>query len=115
MSKITKRVIDSLKPPATGSLFVWDSELRGYGVRVSPQGRVAFLVQYRTPQGRTRRYSFAVYGPCTADQARSQARRLPAAARPVTIRQQLGMRNGVRSPWPRCATAICKPFARDRS
>ena len=62
MTRITKRTIDSLKAPATGSLFVWDSELRGFGVRVSPQGRVAFIVQYRV-RGRSRRYSFAVFGP----------------------------------------------------
>ena len=78
--KITKRIIDSLKPPATGSLFVWDSELRGYGVRVSPHGRVSFVIQYRTRQNRTRRYSFAVFGPTTPDQARAQARQLLAAA-----------------------------------
>ncbi len=73
MTKITKRVVDNLKPPATGSLFVWDSELRGFGVRVSPQGRIAFIVQHRTAQGRTR-------GPCTADQARSQAARWRSSA-----------------------------------
>ena len=80
MTRITKRTIDSLKPPTSGSRFLWDSELRGFGLRMSPQGRVAFIVQYRTPQGRTRRYSFAVFGPTTADQARAQARQLLAAA-----------------------------------
>jgi integrase len=79
--KISKRVIDNLKPPESGSsLFIWDSELRGYGVRVSPQRRIAFIIQYRTPQGSTRRYSFAIYGPTTPEQARAQARQLLAVA-----------------------------------
>ncbi len=32
--KLTKRAIDALEPPATGRATVWDSELRGFGLRL---------------------------------------------------------------------------------
>ena len=42
--KITKRVVDSLKP---GDV-VWDSEVRGFGVRCQRRGKVYFLkVRFR--------------------------------------------------------------------
>jgi hypothetical protein len=62
MPKLTRRFLDALKPRANADLFVWDSALVGFGVRVKPSGAAAFLVQYRTPQGRTRRYAFAKAG-----------------------------------------------------
>lgn len=80
MTRITKRIIDAIKPPATGTIFLWDKELRGYGVRVNAGGRVSFIIQYRNRQNRTRRYSFAIYGPTTPEQAREKARQLLAAA-----------------------------------
>ena len=54
--KITKETIDALAPQAGRDVFLWDSELRGFGVRRKPSGAAAFIVQYRTPQGQTRRW-----------------------------------------------------------
>jgi Arm DNA-binding domain len=78
MPKISKRLVDALQPRAGDDVFLWDSELRGFGVRMKQSGRAAFIVQYRTPQGRTRRYAFARVGTSTPDQARTMARRLLA-------------------------------------
>lgn len=78
MAKLTKRLIDALRPSADRDVFVWDSELRGLGVRMKPSGSASFLVQYRTPQGKTRRLAFAKVGTLTADEARAKARRLLA-------------------------------------
>ena len=80
MPKLTKRFLDALRPKPDGDLFVWDSELKGFGARMKPSGTASFLVQYRTPQGRTRRYSFAKIGTLTPDEARAKARRLLAEA-----------------------------------
>ncbi len=80
MAKLTKRLIDALKPREDGDLFIWDGELKGFGVRMKPSGTASFLVQYRTPQGRTRRYAFAKVGTLTSEEARTKARRLLAAA-----------------------------------
>ena len=55
MTKITKRTLDALRPdPAARDLFVWDGELRGFGVRMKPSAH-NLLVQYRTSHARTRR------------------------------------------------------------
>ncbi|MGH9676996.1 MAG: Arm DNA-binding domain-containing protein [Candidatus Acidiferrum sp.] len=78
MAKLTKRFLDTLKPRATGDLFAWDSELRGFGVRIKPSGAASFLVQYRTPQRQTRRLAFAKIGTLTPDEARAKARKLLA-------------------------------------
>jgi integrase len=76
MPKLTKRVIDALRPTPGADLFAWDNELRGFGVRMKPSGSASFLVQYRTAQGKTRRLAFARLGTITPEQARIRARRL---------------------------------------
>ena len=50
MGKLTKTAIDALAIPAKGQVFLWDSELRGFGVRVIPSGLNAFVVQYRNEE-----------------------------------------------------------------
>jgi integrase len=74
MSKLTKRLIDALKPE-DADYFEWDDELRGFGLRVSPKGAKTFLVQYRAG-GRTRRVKIGRYGTLTAEEARILAREL---------------------------------------
>ena len=34
MTRLTKRTIDALKPDCRRDTFLWDGELRGFGVRV---------------------------------------------------------------------------------
>jgi integrase len=79
MPKLTKRLIDATGPRASGDVFVWDEELRGFGLRVKPSGIKAFLLQYRNRSGRSRRYQLGRYGVLTVDEAR-QAARLALAA-----------------------------------
>jgi site-specific recombinase XerD len=79
MPKLTKRLIDALQPDEAGrDLFTWDSELRGFGVRMKASGAASFIVQYKTPQGKTRRLAFAKVGIATPDEARAKARKLLA-------------------------------------
>lgn len=75
MQRITKRTIDAVA--ATGrEQFLWDSEMRGFGARVSREGRVAYIVQYRF-EGRQRRYKIGPHGaPWTPETARIEARRI---------------------------------------
>lgn len=73
--KITKRTIDTLRPAADGTeVFVWDTDLRGFGVRMMPSGAGAYIVQYRTPEGRTRRLAIGKLGTLTPAEARDLAR-----------------------------------------
>ncbi|HYU46743.1 MAG TPA: site-specific integrase [Terriglobales bacterium] len=81
MPKITKRVVDALCPDAGGAeVFKWDSEMRGFGVRIMPSGVASYHIQYRTPEGRTRRMVIGRVGTLTPDEARKKAREKLAAA-----------------------------------
>jgi integrase len=74
MNKLTKRAVDGLAPPAKGQAFLWDGELRGFGLRVIPSGLKTFILQYRNGEGRSRRIVIGRYGVLTVEQAREQAR-----------------------------------------
>ncbi|MCJ8354206.1 tyrosine-type recombinase/integrase [Novacetimonas hansenii] len=74
MARLTKRSVDSLKPKANAEAFIWDGELRGFGVRVKPSGSKAFLIQYRNAENRTRRLVLGAYGVLTVELARDMAR-----------------------------------------
>jgi integrase len=74
--KLTKRAVDALEP-ADKDQVIFDAELPGFGIKVTPSGRKVFLVQYRYPPGRAgriRRYTIGAYGESlTPDQARGIA------------------------------------------
>ena len=72
--KLTKRLIDTLVPPADKQAVIWDIELKGFGVRVLPSGLKTFIVQYRNAEGIKRRINIARYGVLTVEQARDQAK-----------------------------------------
>ncbi|MBB4266680.1 tyrosine-type recombinase/integrase [Roseospira visakhapatnamensis] len=74
MGRLTKRAVDALEPPEKGQAFLWDGELRGFGVRVIASGLKTFVVQYRSAEGRSRRMTLGRFGPLTVDQARARAR-----------------------------------------
>ena len=73
MGKLTKRSVDSMAIPASGQTFLWDDELRGFGVRAMPSGLKVFVLQYRNDEGRSRRIVLGRYGVLTVEQARKQA------------------------------------------
>jgi integrase len=74
MSKLTKRAVDALTPPKKGQTFLWDSGLRGFGVRAIPSGLKTFILQYRNAEARSRRIAIGRYGVLTVEQARDQAK-----------------------------------------
>lgn len=74
MEKLTKRAVDALRRPDEGQTLLWDGEMRGFGVRVLPSGLKAFILQYRTASGRSRRLVLGRYGVFTVEQARNLAR-----------------------------------------
>lgn len=75
---ITKRAVDAAQP-ADRDGFLWDRELKGFGLKVTPAGAKIYLVQYRTG-GRgapTRRVTIGRHGaPWTPDLARREAKRI---------------------------------------
>lgn len=72
--KITKKSVDAIKPDPLRDLFMWDGELRGFGVRTKPSGTKTFVIQYRNERGRTRRYAIGQYGRLTVEEARTEAK-----------------------------------------
>ncbi|MEQ1711096.1 MAG: Arm DNA-binding domain-containing protein, partial [Hyphomicrobium sp.] len=75
--KITKSTVDGMKPAAT-RFVMWDTELKGFGVRVSTEGRKTYVVQYRLHgrAGRSQQVKLGVHGQITPDQARKQAQQV---------------------------------------
>jgi len=79
--RITKRLVDTLKPSADDR-FVWDDTLIGFGVRVQPTGAKSYVVKYRAGSGRgapTRRVTLGRIGTLTPDEARALARKMLGA------------------------------------
>lgn len=74
MTKLTKRAVDAMIAPAKGQTYLWDEELRGFGVRAIASGLKAFILQYRNIEGRSRRIVLGRYGVFTVEQARAIAR-----------------------------------------
>jgi integrase len=74
MTRLTKRIVDSLRPLPDRDVFAWDGEIRGFGVRVKPTGVKTYFVQYRNADGRTRRLVIGKHGILATDQARDQGR-----------------------------------------
>lgn len=74
MQKLTKSTIDALEP-GDDQKFVWDTELKGFGLKIFPTGAKTFVFQYRTPEGKTTRLTIGKYSDTlTADQARKLAK-----------------------------------------
>jgi integrase len=84
MPKLTKRVVDALaRPPEGKDLYVWDSEVRGFGYRLKASGKGAWIFQYRKG-GASRRMTFGAYPgdeAMTAEEARKEAEVLRGAIR----------------------------------
>jgi len=77
--KLTKSAVDRAEPKAH-DYFLWDSELKGFGIKVAKGGRKSYVCQYRVGSGRTapsRRITIGAHGsPWTVDQARTEARKI---------------------------------------
>lgn len=82
--KLTTTAIKAAEPRMK-EYTLWDAELTGFGLRVLPSGRKAFIVKYRVGRGRAARQRKTVLGapgdPYTASQARDAAAKLIASAR----------------------------------
>ena len=73
--KITKNSITSVAPGAADR-FLWDTDLAGFGLKVTPAGARVYVVQYRAAR-RLRRYTIGRHGsPWTPEAARREAARL---------------------------------------
>ncbi|TIQ11017.1 site-specific integrase [Mesorhizobium sp.] len=72
MAKISKRTVDASEKGAK-PYFVWDDDLKGFGLLVLPSGVKSYIYQYRTSGGASRRLTIGKHGKLTAEQARTLA------------------------------------------
>lgn len=76
MAKLTKSEVDSLKPK-DDQYFAWSDDPKGFGVKVFPTGVKSFVFQYRTKEGKSRRYTIGkLSDTLTVEQARKKAKDL---------------------------------------
>jgi integrase len=77
--KLTKRTVDASQPEAE-RYILWDSVLKGFGLRVEASGTKAFLVRYRIA-GRKRFVTIGRFGQLTPEQARGLTQETLASVR----------------------------------
>ena len=77
--RITKRTVDALRA-STRAVFLWDTDVTGFGCKVTPSGRKVFIFQYRTrgqdSKTAPKRVTLGKYGELTPDRARALAAHL---------------------------------------
>ncbi len=76
MVKITARFVDKLVIPDSGLKIYWDSEVKGFGIRIMAGGTKTYILNYRTESGKQRRMSLGRSGPQTPARARRKALQL---------------------------------------
>lgn len=69
--KLTKTTVEAIQQPDSGQLLVWDSELTGFGIRLTVNSRT-YIAQARV-NGKSRRVTLGKHGVITADKARKKA------------------------------------------
>lgn len=77
--KLTKRAVELTPVPVGAESWYWDTELKGFGLKVTPVGRRVFYLKYRVPGDRaSRKLAIGAFGGLTVEEARAGARRLQA-------------------------------------
>lgn len=76
-TKLTARTVDGA-PSRDHPYFVWDSELKGFGLKVFPSGTKTYVVQFRSPsEGKSKRRTIGRSGsPWSPKAAREEAGRI---------------------------------------
>src|SRR3546814_7168325 len=72
--KLTKLSIDALVPPKAKQVILWDTGVKGFGLRIMASGIKTFVVQYRNAEGIKRRMNLGRFGVLTVDRARDLAK-----------------------------------------
>ena len=78
--KITKQAIDAVDSKADPEVVLWDSEIKGFGLRARHGGAKTYILHYRAGGGRRaplRKLTIGRHGsPWTPQTARVEAKRL---------------------------------------
>jgi len=75
--RLTDKVVKTLPAPTIGNRITYDSEIGGFGCRVTAAGARAFVLNYRRKSdGTERRYTIGLWPAWSAPAAREEAKRL---------------------------------------
>ena len=74
--KLNTRGVEKLPAPKTGNRIFYDSQVKGFGCRVTSAGVKSFVLNYRTRSGRERRYTIGPVSEWTVTAARNEAKEL---------------------------------------
>ena len=77
-AKLTKKAVEAVKP-GERDIILSDTELTGFGCKITPKGKRTYFVYYRTRGGQQRRPTIGVHGAVTCEQARKDAQQILAA------------------------------------
>lgn len=83
VERIGKNAVNAAGPEAE-AYRLWDADLKGFGLKVSPHGVKTYFVWYRAGQGRSatrREYTIARHGEMTPEEARDEAAKVLARVR----------------------------------
>jgi integrase len=72
--RLTKSVVESVRP-GPKDIIVWDRDVKGFGLKVTPKGKRVYFAYYRAANGQQRRPIVGVHGVTTAEDARQIARK----------------------------------------
>src|SRR5215208_1660301 len=114
---LTKRAIDGMTYQGRNGQrqVTWDDELAGFGVRVYPNGKKAFVLSYRIA-GRKRLMAIGTYGQYTVDEARKLARKhlvaIDGGIDPLEARQRDTQGESVRDLCAAYIERYAKPHKR---
>ena len=73
--KITDKLVKEIEAPETSNRITYDTDIKGFGVRVTAASAKAFILNYRAG-GRERRYTIGAYPDWSVAAAREEAKEL---------------------------------------
>jgi integrase len=73
--RLTDVYVRKALPPARGQSLLWDAEVKGFALRVTPGGAKSFVLDYRA-EGRQRRFTIGSYPDWSVQAARQAAKDL---------------------------------------
>jgi integrase len=74
-ARLTDAMVRKAIPPARGRAMLWDGDVKGFALRVTPGGAKSFVLDYRA-EGRQRRITIGQYPDWTVQAARKTAKDL---------------------------------------
>lgn len=75
-TRLSDATVKALPPPAAGYRITYDTELPGFGMRVTAAGAKSFILNYRTRAGRERRLTIGSFPAWQTTAARKEATEL---------------------------------------